>query len=60
MRMNSGLYNRMPEFVKSMKWIFDPAKCDIHVRLTSISGGITGAAQKIQGAEMFEEIKKII
>lgn len=41
-----NLYNSMPNFMKSMKWIFDPAKRDVHVRLTSILGGVIGVTQK--------------
>ena len=41
-----NLYNSMPIFMKSMKWIFDPAKRDVHVRLTSILGGVIGVTQK--------------
>ena len=41
-----NLYNSMPKFIKSMKWIFDPAKRDVHVRLTSILGGVIGVTQK--------------
>ena len=36
----------MPNFMKSMKCIFDPAKRDVHVRLTSILGGVIGVTQK--------------
>ena len=38
-----NLYNSMPNF---MKWIFDFAKRDVHVRLTSILGGVIGVTQK--------------
>lgn len=41
-----NLYNSMPNFMKSMKCIFDPAKRDVHVRLTSILGGVIGVTQK--------------
>ena len=41
-----NLYNSMPNFMKSTKWIFDPAKRDVHVRLTSILGGVIGVTQK--------------
>lgn len=41
-----NLYNSMPNFMKSMKWVFDPAKRDVHVRLTSILGGVIGVTQK--------------
>ena len=41
-----NLYNSMPKFMRSMKWIFDPAKRDVHVRLTSILGGVIGVTQK--------------
>lgn len=38
-----NLYNSMPNF---MKWIFDFAKRDVHVRLTSILVGVIGVTQK--------------
>lgn len=41
-----NLYNSMPKFMRSMKRIFDPAKRDVHVRLTSILGGVIGVTQK--------------
>ena len=46
MHITYNLYNSMPNFMKSMKWIFDPAKRDVHVRLTSILGGVIGVTQK--------------
>lgn len=41
-----SLYNSMSKFVRSARWIFDPAKRDVHVRLTSLLGGIIGVTQK--------------
>lgn len=46
MHITYNLYNSMPNFMKSMKWIFDPTKRDVHVRLTSILGGVIGVTQK--------------
>ena len=40
--------------MKSMKWIFDPAKRDVHVRLTSILGGVIGVTQKEWSKEKSE------
>ena len=37
----------MPNFMKSMKWIFDPTKRDVHVRLTSILGGVIGVTERM-------------
>lgn len=49
-----NLYNGMPNFMKSMKWIFDPTKRDVHVRLTSILGGVIGVTQKEWSKEKSE------
>ncbi len=41
-----NLYNGLPAFVRSIRWIFDPARRDVHVRLTSLLGGIIGALEE--------------
>jgi len=40
------MFEKLPAFLKGMKWLFDPSKNDVHVRLTSLLGGIFGAIFK--------------
>ena len=40
------LFNSLPKVMQNIKWLFDPAKRDVHVRLTELLGGIWGASQR--------------
>ncbi|WP_297958166.1 hypothetical protein [uncultured Ruminococcus sp.] len=44
--ITTNMYNKLPGFIKGMKFIFDPARRDVHVRLTSLLGGLFGAADE--------------
>ncbi len=44
--ITTNMYNKLPGFIKGLKFIFDPARRDVHVRLTSLLGGIFGAADE--------------
>jgi hypothetical protein len=42
--LTKNIFEQLPKFLQSAKWLFEPSKRDVHMKLTELLGGLIGAS----------------